>query len=63
MEEKDFEGTEVLERLAEIGKLDRFFEAVDADNFGLVKMLMKQAGLDAATIQFVMQKMSDSDEP
>ena len=29
--EKDFEGTEVLEKLAEIGKVDAFFEAVDSD--------------------------------
>lgn len=61
MDEKDFEGTEVLERLAEIGKLDQFFEAVDADNFGLAKSLLKRAGVDVETIQIVMQKMSDGD--
>ncbi|MCC2679946.1 MAG: hypothetical protein K0R29_2522 [Pseudobdellovibrio sp.] len=59
MDENDFEGTIVLERLAEIGKLDAFFEAVDADDFGRAQSLMKRANIDAETIAIVLQKMSD----
>lgn len=61
MDETDFEGTVVLERLAEIGKLDDFFEAIDSDDFGKARSLMKRAGVDSETIAIVMQKMSDAD--
>lgn len=59
MDESDFEGTAVLEKLAEIGKVDAFFEAIDADNFGRAKALMKQAQLDSETIQIVLKKMEE----
>ena len=62
MDEKDFEGTLVLEKLAEIGKLDAFFEAIDSDDFGRAKSLMKKANLDADTISMVLQKMSDAED-
>lgn len=61
MDENDFEGTLVLEKLAEIGKLDDFFEAIDADDFSKARVLMKRAHVDAETIEMVMQKMSDAD--
>ncbi|MGZ5279290.1 MAG: hypothetical protein ACXWC9_05080 [Pseudobdellovibrionaceae bacterium] len=61
MDENDFEGTLVLEKLAEINKVDEFFEAIDSDNFGKAKSLMKRAGVDSETIATVLQKMSDSD--
>lgn len=61
MDEKDFEGTLVLEKLAEIGKIDSFFEAIDADDFAKAQSLMKRACVDAKTIVQVLQKMSDSD--
>ena len=59
MDEQDFEGTLVLEKLDEIGKLDAFFEAIDADDFGKAQRLMKKAELDSETIHMVLQKMSD----
>lgn len=59
MDEKDFEGTLVLEKLAEIGKVDAFFEAIDADDFGKAQRLMKKAQLDNQTIAMVLQKMGD----
>jgi len=62
MNESDFEGTIVLEKLAEIGKVDEFFDAVDADDFRKAKFLMKSAKLDAETIAIVIQKMRDVDE-
>ena len=61
MNEEDFEGTLVLEKLAEANKIDAFFEAIDADDFQKVKVLMVQAGLDAQTIRIVLKKMAESD--
>lgn len=61
MEEEDFEGTLVLEKLSEIGKLDDFFEAIDSDNFGLAQSLMKKASVDSETIAMVLKKMNDAD--
>lgn len=58
MDESDFEGTLVLEMLAEIGELDSFFEAIDSDDFNRAKLLMKRANLDADTIAMVLKKMS-----
>lgn len=61
MDQNDFEGTLVLEKLAEINKVDAFFEAIDSDDFGKAKSLMKKAGVDAETIAVVMRKMNDAD--
>lgn len=61
MDEGLFEGTLVLEKLAEIGKVDDFFEAIDSDDFGKATQLMKKANVDAKTISIVIQKMSDAD--
>lgn len=60
MDESDFEGTLVLERLSEIGKLDSFFEAIDCDDFTKAQYLMKLAGIDAETISIVIKKMSEA---
>ena len=61
MDESDFEGTLVLEKLAEIGKLDNFFAAIDADDFAKAKALMKKANIDSETISIVLKKMADAD--
>jgi hypothetical protein len=61
MDETDFEGTLVLERMAEIGKIYAFFEAIDADDFSKAKSLMKRANIDAETIAIVLKKMGDAD--
>lgn len=61
MKENDFEGTLVLEKLAEINRVDDFFEAVDSDDFERAKMLMKKAGVDSKTIQLVLEKMGIED--
>jgi len=61
MDETDFEGTLVLEKLAGIGKVDAFYEAVDSDDFETAKALMRQARVDSATIAIVLKKMQDSD--
>ena len=59
MDESDFEGTLVLEKLAEIKKVDAFFEAVDADDFVKAKSLMRKAGIDSKTIAQVLQQMEN----
>lgn len=61
MDEEIFEGTLVLEKLAEIGKIDAFYEAVDSDNFKQAKLLMKRAHVDSETIKIVLRKMGDAD--
>lgn len=61
MDENNLEGTLVLEKLAEIGKVDAFMDAVDSDDFNQAKRLMKQANVDAETIAIVLKKMSDAD--
>jgi len=61
MDERDFEGTLVLEQLAEIGQLEDFFDAIDADDPQRAASLMKKAKIDASTIAIVLKKMEDSD--
>jgi hypothetical protein len=62
MNDEDFEGTLVLEKLAEIGKLEAFYDAVDADDFAQVQKLMKRANIDSKTIAQVLRKMALSDD-
>ncbi len=61
MDENDFEGTLVLEKLAEVQKVEEFFEAIDADDFGKAASLMRRAGVDSETIAIVIKKMEDAD--
>jgi len=61
VDDTDFEGTLVLEQLAGIGKLDEFFEAIDADDVERATVLMKRAQIDAPTIATVVRKMEESD--
>jgi hypothetical protein len=61
MDQEDFEGTLVLEQLAAIGRVDEFFEAVDADDVQLAVALMKRAKVDQATIAIVVQKIEHGD--
>ncbi len=61
MSAEDFEGSLVLERLGEIGKVDDFLDAVDADDFKRAAALMRRANLDAKTIAIVLGKMAAAD--
>jgi len=61
LDESDFEGTLVLEKLAQIDKVDDFFEAIDSDDFGKATSLMKRAHIDSETIAMVLKKMSEAD--
>lgn len=62
MNEDDFEGTLVLEKLAEIGMVDEFFDAIDADDFVRAKSLMKRAHVDSETISIVLKKMENAED-
>jgi hypothetical protein len=59
MDEQDFEGTLVLEKLALTGKVDDFYNAVDSDDFQKAASLMRRAGVDAETIAIILKKMQD----
>jgi hypothetical protein len=61
MDERDFEGTLVLEQLAEIGRVEDFFDAIDADDAERAASLMRKAKIDASTIAIVVKKMEDGD--
>jgi hypothetical protein len=61
MDESDFEGTLVLEQLAEIGRVEDFFDAIDADDAQRAAALMRRAEVDASTIAIVLKKMENSD--
>ena len=61
MDESEFEGTLVLEQLAAIGKVEEFFDAVDADDVRRAIQLMRSADVDASTIATVVRKMEESD--
>jgi hypothetical protein len=61
MDEKDFEGTLVLEKLAAIGRVEDFFDAIDSDDVARAARLMKRAKVDASTIAAVVRKMEDAD--
>jgi hypothetical protein len=59
MDENDFEGSAVLEKLAGIGAVDAFYEAVDSDDFAKARALMKKAGVDDETAALVLRQMAD----
>jgi iron uptake system EfeUOB component EfeO/EfeM len=61
MDENHFEGTLVLEKLAEINKVEAFFDAVDSDDFEKARSLLRKAGVDSETISMVLKKMNDAD--
>jgi hypothetical protein len=61
MDESDFDGTTVLEHLAQIDCIDEFFEALDGDDFAEAERLMQAAKIDKSTIAVVLRKMAEAD--
>lgn len=59
MDESDFEGTLILEKLAEQDNVDAFFDAIDSDDFEQAAELMRNAGIDDQTIQEALKQMED----
>ena len=62
MDERDFEGTLVLEQLARIDKVEEFMDAIDSDDLDGAAALMREAGIEEDTISIVLRKMSDPDD-
>ncbi|MBK24619.1 MAG: hypothetical protein CME70_11545 [Halobacteriovorax sp.] len=56
---ENFEGSLVLEKLAEIGKVEEFYDAIDSDDFAKVARLMRDAGLEESAIETVIRKASE----
>ena len=61
LDESEFDGSLVLEQLAAIGRVDDFFEAVDADDLEEAEALMLAADIDRPTIDVVLRKMAEGD--
>lgn len=61
MKEDTFEGSIILELLAEHGLVDDFFEAIDSDDIGKAIRLMRKAQVDEDTIEITVRKMRESD--
>lgn len=59
MDESDFEGSIILEKLAGLNLLDDFFEAIDSDNLKEVVALLKQAEIDDDTIDEVLNRIEE----
>lgn len=59
MDELDFEGTLILEKLASMNLVDDFFEAIDADNLHEVETLLRQADIDDETIEEVLRQIEE----
>ena len=59
MTEEILDGTEVLEKLAEIDLLDDFWEAIDTDNFSLALQLMSRVGIDDEMKHWVVSRMKN----
>ena len=55
----NLEGSEVLEKLAEVGKVDEFYQAIDKDDFHAVEGLLEFAGIDEHTIAWVLKEMGE----
>jgi hypothetical protein len=60
MNEDDFEGSLVLEKLASLGLVDDFFDAIDSDDVGEMISLLREAGIDEETVQSIIRKISDT---
>lgn len=59
MESSNFDGTLALEKLAELGLLDQFYEAIDSDRLEEVNKLLKSAGLEADSIKSILRQIID----
>ena len=61
MNESDFEGSIILEKLAAIDLLEDFFEAVDSDNLVKVESMLREAEVDDDTIEEVLRQIQDGE--
>lgn len=59
MDESNFEGSIILEKLATLNLLDDFFEAIDSDDMKEVILLLRQADIDEETIEEVLSQIEE----
>ena len=59
MDESNFEGSLILEKLAALNILDDFFEAIDSDDLKEVILLLRQADVDEETIEEVLSQIEE----
>ena len=59
-DEPEFDGSRILEKLAEINMLEDFYDAVDSDNFTKAAELLRQATIDKETIAIVLRTMREA---
>jgi hypothetical protein len=62
MDQSDFEGTVVLEKLARIDAVEELMAAVDSEDAERATELMRRAKLDEEAIAIVLKKMADPDD-
>ncbi len=62
MDEVDFDGSLVLEKLAETGIVQDFFAAIDSDDFDRAKTHLKRANVEPNTIATVLEKILESED-
>ncbi len=60
MDETDFEGSIILEKLASVNLLDDFFEAIDSDNMKQVVSLLREADVDDEMIDEVLNQIEEA---
>jgi len=60
MNEEDFEGSLILEKLAALDLVDDFFEAIDSDDLVKVTALLKEAGVEDDSIRSVLEQIDDN---
>ncbi len=62
MDESNFEGTLVLEKIAENNQIDDFYMAIDSDDFDKAKRIMMDSGVSKSEISEVLRMMRESEE-
>lgn len=58
----DFDGSLILEKLAEAGRLDDFYESIDEDDFKRARKILRETGFPIEMIHRVIQEIQDADE-
>jgi hypothetical protein len=54
-----FQGDIILEKLAEIDKVQEFYDAVDSDDFAKIKELLELVNIDQETIELVFKEIKN----
>ncbi len=55
----NFEGSLILEKLAQVNLVDKFYEAVDSDDFTTIRRLLFDALVDEKDIETVLRMIEE----